>query len=197
MRYGSSPPETEASSAWRSRRSDATEHENVQGYNPTPGRLGFVAEAAAELGGDNVVKVFYRNGDTQDIRAGEGVTVSVGAHYQPHSFPIDFAATVGYKFMTTSDYHTDLGVYRVVLKLTGTYALPRNFWVAAGPVVHTGTHLNGDSYVPDIDFDTSVGVTVGAGWRWLGLTYTHMTYHNSLTGDVDASNGGVTFTWKF
>jgi hypothetical protein len=156
-----------------------------------------VLEAAGEFGGDNVVKVFYRNGDTQDIRAGQGVTISVGAHYQPRSFPVDFAATVGYKFVTTSDYHTDLGIYRVVLKFTGTYALPNHFWVDAGPVVHTATRLKGDGYVPDIDFDDSVGVTVGAGWRWIGLTYTNMRYHSALTSGVDASNVGATFTWKF
>jgi len=169
----------------------------AQGYDPRPGRPGVVLEAAGEFGGDNVVKVFYRNGDTQDIRAGQGVTLSVGAHYQPVSLPVDFAATVGYKFVTTSDYHTDLGIYRVVLKFTGTYALPNHFWVDAGPVVHTGTRLNGDGYVPDIDFDTSVGATVGAGWRWIGVTYTNMHYHSALTGDVDASNIGATFTWKF
>ena len=168
----------------------------AQGYSPHPG-LGAVVEAAGEFGGDNLVQVFYTNGRTQDIRAGQGATVSVGAHYQPVSVPIDFAATVGYKFDRTSDYGTDLGVYRVVLKFTGTYGLPNHFWVDAGPVVHTDTRLNGDGYVPDIDFDTAVGVTVGAGWRWIGVTYTNIHYHSSLTGTLDASNGGVTFTWKF
>ncbi len=169
----------------------------AQGYSPGAGRLGLVLEAGAEFGGDNVVKVFYRNGDTQDIRAGQGVTLAVGAHYQPVSLPIDFAATVGYKLERTSDYHTDLGMYRVVLKFTGTYALPNHFWVDAGPVLHTGTRLNGDGYVPDIDFNDAVGVTVGAGWRWIGVTYTNMRYNSALTGGVDASNVGATFTWKF
>jgi len=55
----------------------------AQGYSPTAGRLGVVAEVAGEFGGDNVVRVFYYGGDTQNIRAGQGLTVSVGAHYQP------------------------------------------------------------------------------------------------------------------
>jgi hypothetical protein len=175
---------------WLSPRSEA------QGYSSTVGRLGFVAEAAAEFGGDNVVKVFYENGDTQNIHAGQGVTLSVGGHYQPVSVPIDFAATVGYKFVRTSDYNTDLGIYRVVLKLTGTYALPNHFWIDAGPVLHTATRLQGDGYVPDVDFDDAVGVTVGAGWRWFGVTYTNINYKSSF-GSVDASNVGATFTWKF
>jgi hypothetical protein len=169
----------------------------AQGYSPNSGRLGFVAETAAEFGGDNVVQVFYTNGDTQNIHAGQGVTLSIGAHYQPASIPIDFAATVGYKLVGTSDYHTNLGIYRVVLKFTGTYALPNHFWIDAGPVLHLGTRLQGDGYVPDVDFDDSVGVTVGAGWRWFGLTYTNIHYNSVVTGRVDASNAGMTFTWKF
>jgi len=111
--------------------------------------------------------------------------------------PIDFAATVGYKFVRTSDYNTDLGIYRVVLKFTGTYALPNHFWIDAGPVLHTDTRLQGDGYVPDVHFDDAWGVTVGAGWRWIGVTYTNIHYNSELTGRLDASNVGATFTWKF
>ena len=169
----------------------------AQGLPPSPGGFGVVLEAAGEFGGDNLVKVFYRDGYTQDIRAGEGVTLSAGVHYLIPNVPLDISATAGYKFIRTSDYHTDLGVNRVVLKLTGTYELPRHFWIDAGPVWHTAVKLNGDGYVPDINFDDAVGVTVGAGWRWLGITYTNIHYTSGLTGNIDASNVGVTFTWKF
>jgi hypothetical protein len=169
----------------------------AQGYPPGPGRFGAVLEVAGEFGGDNLVKVFYDNGDTQDLKAGQGVTLSAGLHYEPRSVPIDFAATVGYKFVRTSDFNTDLGINRVVFKVTGTYALPNHFWVDAGPVVHTATKVNGDGYLPDIKFDDSVGATVGFGWRWFGLTYTHITYSSAVTRDVDASNVGVIFTYKF
>ena len=168
-----------------------------QGLPPSHGGFGVVLEAAGEYGGDNLVKVFYRDGYTQDIRAGEGVTLSAGVHYLIPNVPLDISATAGYKFIRTSDYHTDLGVNRVVLKLTGTYELPRHFWIDAGPVWHTAVKLNGDGYVPDIDFDDAVGVTVGAGWRWVGISYTNIHYTSGLTGNIDASNAGVTFTWKF
>jgi hypothetical protein len=169
----------------------------AQGLPQPNSRFGPVLEAAAEFGGDNVVKVFYTNGDTQDIRAGQGVTLSGGLHYQLPRFPLDSAATVGYKFVRTSDYHTDLGINRVVFKVTGTYELPRHFWIDAGPVWHTAVKLNGDGYVPDIDFDDAIGVTAGFGWRWFGVTYTGIRYSSPLTGGVDANNVGVTATWKF
>jgi len=169
----------------------------AQGLPSPNSRFGPVLEAAAEFGGDNVVKVFYTNGDTQDLRAGQGVTVSAGLHYLLPVAPVDIAATVGYKFVTTSDYHTDLGIHRVVLKLTGTYELPRHFWLDAGPVWHTAVKVSGDGYLPDINFNDAVGVTVGAGWRWFGVTYTAIRYTSPITNGVNADNVGVTATWKF
>lgn len=168
-----------------------------QGYPPAPGHFGAVLEAAGEFGGDDVVRVFYTNGDTQDLRAGQGLTVSAGVHYEPVSFPIDFAATVGYKFVRTRDFNSDLGINRIVLKFTGTYALPNHFWVDAGPVLHTSTKVNGDGFIPDINFDDAVGVTIGAGWYWFGISYTNIHYSSAVTGNVDASNVGITATWKF
>ena len=162
-----------------------------------PGHFGFVLEAAGEFGGDNLVEVFYRNGDRQNIKAGQGLTVGGGIHYRPVSIPVDFAATVGYKFVRTASYNTDLGVDRVVFKITGTLPLPNHFWVTAGPVWHTGVKLNGDGYVEDVDFDDAVGGMVGFGWRWFGVSYTNIKYRGPFAGSVDASSGGITFAWKF
>jgi hypothetical protein len=162
-----------------------------------PGHFGFVFDSAAEFGGDNLIDVFYRHGGTQHIKAGDGVTLGGGIHYRPVSWPIDFAAIVGYKFVRTSSYDTDLGVNRAVIKLTGTLPLGNHFWITAGPVWHVGTNLNGDGYVPDVDFDDAVGGMVGFGWRWIGVSYTNIKYRGPFAGSVDASSGGITFAWKF
>ena len=106
-------------------------------------------------------------------------------------------ASVGYKFVRTSSGDTDLGVNRAVIKLTGTVPLGNHFWFTAGPVWHVGTNLNGDGYVPDVDFDDAVGGMVGFGWRWIGVSYTNIKYRGPFAGSVDASNGGITFAWKF
>lgn len=162
-----------------------------------PGHVGVVLETGAEAGGDDLVDVIYRNGYRQHIRAGNGVTLGGGVHFRPSGLPIDFAATIGYKFIRTAAYDTDLGVDRIVIKLTGTMPLANHFWVMAGPVWHTGIKLNGDGYIQDVDFDDAVGGTVGVGWRWIGLTYTTMKYRGAFAGSVDASSGGITFAWKF
>jgi hypothetical protein len=162
-----------------------------------PGHFGVVLEAAGEWGGDNLLDVIYRNGDTQHIKAGQGFTFGGGIHYRPTAFPVDFAATVGYKFVRTSDYHTDLGVDRVVFKFTGTVPLGNHFWAEAGPVWHTSIKLNGDGYVPDVNFNDAVGGVVGFGWRWIGVSYTFIKYDGPFAGSVDANNAGITFAWKF
>jgi hypothetical protein len=161
-----------------------------------PGHLGVVLEAAGEFGGDDLFKVYYRHGGSQTIRAGQGVTVDGGVHYRPVSVPIDFAATVGYKFVRTAVYDSDLGVDRVVFKFTGTADLGSHFWVTAGPVWHTGVKLNGDGFIDDVDFDDAVGGLAGFGWRWLGVTYTYIKY-KAFDQTIDASNVGVGFSWKF
>jgi hypothetical protein len=162
-----------------------------------PGHFGVVLDGAAEWGGDNLIDVVYRHGYTQHIKAGQGVTLGAGIHYRPVGLPVDFAATVGWKFVRTSDYDTDLGIDRAVIEFTGTVPLVHHFWVTAGPVWHTATRLNGDGYVPDVDFNDSVGGMVGFGWRWVGVRYTYMKYHGDFPGSVDASSGGISFSWKF
>jgi hypothetical protein len=162
-----------------------------------PGHFGVVLDTAAEFGGDDLFKVFYRHGGTQHITAGQGVTLGGGIHYRPDALPIDFAATVGYKFVRTAGFDTDLGVNRVVIKLTGTVPLGNHFWVTAGPVWHTGTRVNGGGFFQDVNFDDAVGGMVGFGWRWIGVSYTNIKYRNPFFGSYDASNGGITFAWKF
>ncbi len=170
----------------------------------TPGHFGVVLEGAAEFGGDNLVEVLFTDGGSQHIKAGQGVTLGGGIHYRPLSLPVDLAATVGYKFVRTAAYNTDLGVDRVVIKFTGTVPLGNHWWIDAGPVWHTGIKLNGDNLptidggrVPDVNFDDAVGGTVGFGWRWIGVSYTYIKYRGPFDGSVDASNVGVTFGWKF
>jgi len=156
-----------------------------------------MVEGAFEFGGDDVARAYFTNGDRQDIRAGQGGTLAAGVHYKLAGSPWDFAATLGYKFVRTEDFHVDVGVDRVVVKLVGNYAWRHDWWVEAGPVWHTHIRFNGDDFVPDIRFDDAFGGTVGVGWNFIGLTYTNIHYHSGITGDLDASNVGAIVRWKF
>lgn len=161
------------------------------------GHLGAVLELDADFGGDNVARVLYTNGETQDIKAGQGITAAAGLHYQLAGLPLDFALTAGYKYVTTRAANANIFLDRVEIKAVGTYELPQHWWVDAGPVWHTSTSLHGDGFLPDIHFDDAVGATVGVGWRWIGIAYTDIHYKSDLTGSLDASNIGVTLTYEF
>lgn len=163
----------------------------------SPGHFGPVLELDADFGGDDVARVFYTNGSTQDIKAGQGIAPAVGLHYQLAASPVDFAVTVGYKYVTTRASNVDIHIDRVEIKALGTYELPGHFWIDAGPVWHTGVRFHGGGYVPDVSFNDAAGATIGFGWRWIGVAYTHIRYDSAVTGSVDASNVGLTVAWKF
>jgi len=171
---------------------------HAQGYTTHAGRVGLVAEADIEYGLGDDIRGFYSDGTPTKVSAGQGTTLALGAHYKPAQLPVDFAATVGYKFNGIDDRDSDLGLYRYVLKLTATYELPQRFYVDAGPVIHFNTKLRGDGLVPDIPFDNAVGVTFGGGWRFVGVSYTYIRYSSSRPSlDLDASNIGIDLTFKF
>jgi hypothetical protein len=160
------------------------------------GHLGLMLTGDVEYGGDNVVTLLFANGSTQKIHAGQGGSIGIGAHYQPAASPWDFSATVGSKFVLNASSNSDLKITRVVFKLAGTYNLANGAWVTLGPVLHTGTKLDGDSFVPDVSFDSSFGALLGVGWRWVGVTYTNMKYKGPFAGSIDASSVGVNVAWR-
>jgi hypothetical protein len=160
------------------------------------GHLGLLVSGDLEYGGDNVVTVFFTNGSSQKIRAGQGASLGIGAHYRPAASPWDFSATLGSKFVLNASNNSDLKITRMVFKLAGTYQFDNGAWLAAGPVMHTSTKLDGDSLVQDIKFKNATGAMVGVGWQWVGLTYTNMKYKGQFPGSVDASSFGLTLAWK-
>jgi hypothetical protein len=161
------------------------------------GHFGFVVGGDLEWGGDDIAKVYFTNGDTQYVKAGQGVTLEVGGHYLLPSEHFDIMATVGYKYVTTSARNADISVERVVFKLFGNYIANNGAWFGAGPVWHTNVKFDGDGYVPDVKFDDAVGVVIGVGWRWVGITYTNIEYKGPFQGKLDASSVGITGAYKF
>jgi hypothetical protein len=162
---------------------------------PRTDHLGFVADFTLEFGGDKIATVVFTDGSTQSVNAGQGGTLSLGAHYRPAELPIDLVGTVGYKFVTTKASNADIGVTRFVVQALGLYDPVGEFWIGGGPVLHLGTTFSGGGLVDDVNFDPSLGLTVQAGWRWIGLDYTLMTYKvNGIS--VDASAFGFSLRWR-
>src|SRR6185295_5892565 len=160
--------------------------------NPEHGaRGGFLLQTDLEFGGDTVATVGFEDGDTQNVHAGQGISLGFGGYVRPsEKVPIEIAAIVGYKYVTTAADNADINLSRTVLKLNATYWLNDDWFVTAGLTHHIGPELDGDGFFEDLSFDDATGVSAEVGWRWIALRYTKIDY--SLPGfeDTDASSVG-------
>jgi hypothetical protein len=163
------------------------------------GHFGFVAAGTAEFGGDTVGYVKFTNGDTQNIKAGQGVGLHIGGHYRFAGSPFDLSATVGFKYVTTAASNADIKLTRTVLEVLGTYYMNDYWWLSAGAVQHRNIKLDLDGYLPNAKFDDATGATVKVGWRWIGVQYTNIKYkvNAPYIGSSDASNFGVVLVGRF
>lgn len=157
-------------------------------------RGGFLLQVDADFGGEKLVTVEYEN-FSQDIRAGQGLALSVGGWFRPvESSAFEIQASVGYKYETTFDEDADVDFSRTLFQLEGLYRWPNGFYMGAGYVRHIGPKLSidGDSF----EFDDADGFNVEAGWRWIGLHYNHMRYPIPPFADINADAVGLRFTWR-
>ena len=161
-------------------------------------RVGFLGQVDLDYGGDDVATVYFEDDDSQNVKAGQGLAISVGAYFRPiasSTFEID--ASVGYKFSTTAASNADIGVERTMLQLGVSHRWPNGFYLGGGLVQNMGPTVDGDGFFEDIDFDDAQGFNLEIGWRWVALHYTDMTYESDLYQDVDASHFGLRFTYRY
>lgn len=164
---------------------------------PTGPQLGFVFEAAGDFGGDPVATVLFEDGSTQELPAGQGLTLAAGGQVRPSAAsPFALRGTLGFKFEMSAADNANISFTRVPIELVATMDLPSGLWVGAGVVRHTAVHFNGDDFGPDMSFEDGNGATAEFGWRWIALTYTAMQYTDEEGADYDASSVGVSFIYR-
>jgi hypothetical protein len=161
-------------------------------------RGGFLVQTDLEFGGDSVATVDFDNGDSQNVHAGQGVSLGLGGYVRPsESVPIEIAAVVGYKYVTTAASNADINISRTVVKLNATYWFDKGWFVTAGLTHHMNPELDGDGFFQDIPFDDATGFSAEVGWRWVALRYTNIKYELPGFEDTDASSFGLSFTYRF
>jgi hypothetical protein len=159
---------------------------------------GFLAQMDMEFGGDKILTVDFEDGDSQDIRAGQGLALDVGGWFRPsESMPIEISGTIGYKFVMTAADNADINLSRTVVKLNATYWFDNTWFVTAGLTHHMSPKLDGDGFFEDVTFDDATGFSAEVGWRWIALRYTNITYELPGFEDTDASSVGLTLTYRF
>ena len=84
-----------------------------------------------------------------------------------------------------------------VVEVLANYRFDNNWFVAGGIVSRLNPRLRTDDPdYQDIDFRTATGVTVEAGWSFIGVYCTYMRYESSRV-NLDASSVGLRFTMRF
>lgn len=158
-------------------------------YKPVRLLLG----GALELGGDNVAKVYFTNGQEQSVKAGQGGTVSVGAQLQFKGVErLLLRTSVGYKYLTTQADNVHIRLTRVPIHLTANWMAHKNVRLGAGLVTHQAIKFHADGIGDNIAFNAATGPVFEVAYRGVGLSYTIMTYKDKANHTYAANAVGLT-----
>jgi hypothetical protein len=161
-------------------------------------RGGFLAQMDLDFGGDDIATLSFEDGDTQDVKAGQGLGIGIGGWFRPvASVPFELQGILGYKVVFTAASNADIQMTRTTLQLNGVYRFPNEWYLGAGYVQHMSPELDGDGFFENVEFDDANGFNLEVGWRWVALHYTKIEYSSDEFEDADGSNIGIRFTYRF
>ena len=159
--------------------------------------FGPTVDLGGAFGGNKVATVIFTNGDSENIRAGQGVTIDVGGFIRP-SFdsPFELRATIGDKYESTSANNADIYLNRLTWEFLPSYRFTRHFSVGVGAVGNFQTKFHQDYFGPTVDFKPAVGPRFQLAWMssptrfidaGVALTYDLMHYHYNDSNGNDQS----------
>jgi hypothetical protein len=155
----------------------------------------FLLGGALELGGDKVAEVYFTDGSTQFIRAGQGGTVFAGAQFRLNQKQTFFLrSSTGIKYVTTKADNAHIRLTRIPFQLTANYISPDKIRLAAGLVTHQAIRLNFDGLGENAKLTSSPGLVLEAGYGAVALSYTLITYKDKDSRSYAAYAIGITLS---
>jgi hypothetical protein len=171
-------------------------------------------EIGAMFGGDTLVTATFENGDTENIKAGQGLLLTVGWMWTPLMSGNNFGAGAGFNIGWKVDFinasNASVTFSRFPLMLAAHALIPLDerwrLLVRAGPYTELAPNLSGDGLASGgLDFGTAIGAMGEAGFYYmsgahsgLGLVLRYTSLHLSAGGaSVDASNFGVVLSTHY
>ena len=155
----------------------------------------FLVGGALEFGGDEVAKIYFTNGNTQSVTAGNGISIAVGGEYRvPKVEKLLLRGTVGFKYVTTAATNAHIRLTRVPIHLTANWMVTDKLRVGAGLAMHRGIQLNTDGLAQDLTFKGANGPTFEIAYRGVGLMFTGMNYTDQYSNSYSATAVGIGFT---
>lgn len=155
----------------------------------------FLIAGALEFGGDDVAEVYFTNGNTQKVRAGQGGTIAVGVQFQiPTVEKLLLRSTIGYKYVTTEADNAHIRLTRVPIQFTANWMAAKKLRLGAGLLMHKGIKFNADGIGNDLKFHPATGAIFEIAYAGIGLSYTAMQYKDFDSNNYSANAIGVTFS---
>lgn len=162
----------------------------VPATSPVSAKL--LIEAGIEYGGDEILRVFFTNGDDQVMRAGQGLLLGVGGQLKFSAVKnLLLRASIGFKYNTTAADNANIMLTRLPVTVMPFWEIRETFRVGVGLTSHMNVRFKGDGFVPDVAYTSSIGPRVEVGYKWIALTYTALTYKNAQNEGFSASSLGA------
>lgn len=156
----------------------------------------FLLEGGIEYGGDEILQVFFTNGEDQTMRAGQGGYISVGGQLQFSNVKqLMLRASIGIKYNTTAANNANIRLTRLPLNLTPFWKINADFRLGVGVTTHLNPILYGDDYFPDVTFTSKVGPRIEFGYKLIALTYTAISYEHESGESVSAGSIGASISF--
>jgi hypothetical protein len=155
----------------------------------------FLIDAGFDWGGDEILQVFFTNGNDQTMRAGQGINLGVGGEFQFATVKqLMVRSAISLKWSPTAADDANIMFLRFPVHLTPFWKINDDFRFGVGITTHLNPKLRGDGFFPDVSYSSSTNPRFEFGYKWFALTYTPMNY-TDRRGDVFSGNSvGVSFS---
>lgn len=164
-------------------------HAQTEG-NPLTAK--FLIEGGIEYGGDELLTIFFTNGGDQTMLAGQGGYLAIGGQLEFSAVKsLMLRATMGIKYNTTAADDANIRLTRFPLTFIPFLKINEDFRLGAGITSHGRVRFNGDGFVNDVSFTSSVGPRIELGYKWIAVTYTSLNYTADTDDVLSASSFGV------
>jgi hypothetical protein len=160
-----------------------------------------VIVAGVDFGGDKIVTVQFTNGNSDSIRAGDGLYLGAGVSIRDDDNKIEFLGTLNYKYTSISADNGSVTWTRIPLDALAFYRWEK-FRLGGGVTYHTSPKISGSGFASgSVTVDNALGEVVQGDFLvgpkfWIGLRYTHITYKNS-NGSAKGDSAGLTIGYAF
>lgn len=160
--------------------------------------LQFLINGALELGGDAVATVGFTNGDSQNVNAGQGLSLGVGGELSMlKNHQLRLRGSIGIKYVTTAADNAHIRLTRIPMILTANWVIEDDWRIGAGIASHQAIRFNGGGIGPNFKLTSPAGPTFEVAYKGIGLSYTILTYTDEFGDSYDANSIGLTFSGVF